>query len=420
MASRSGPESESCDTPSQRALTVDEARQRLLEAIEPLGTHQSVPLIDALDRVLAQDLHAPFDVPPHDNSAMDGYALRSEAVPQEGESRLAVVGTALAGAPYDGTVDLDQCVRIMTGGVLPRGCDTVIMQEQVRREGDTIVIRPGHRPGQHVRRAGEDLVADHTALAAGKRLTPADLGLAASLNATHLAVASRPRVSFFSTGDELLQPGDPPQPGRLYDSNRHALHALLLASGAEPRDLGIIPDRREALLGALKEAARDADAVISTGGVSVGEADFMRDSIAQAGEMRFWRVGIKPGRPFTFGRIGAAWFFGLPGNPVSAMVTYYQFVQPALRKMMGQQPRTPPRFRVPCITPLKKAPGRMEFQRGALDRDEHGLTVVRAVVGQGSHILRSMSEADCFIVLPATCGDLPAGAVVEVEPFGEL
>lgn len=420
MAPRAVSGGQGCDTSSPGDLTVDEARQRLLDAIAPLGELETVPLIQALHRVLARDLQAPFDVPAHDNAAMDGYALCSRAVPHQNTYRLKVVGTALAGLPYGGTPADGECVRIMTGAVLPPGCDSVIPQEQVQRDGDAIVIGPGLHPGQHVRRAGEDLGAGQIALVAGRRLTPADLGLAASLNITQLLVARRPRIAFFSTGDELIELGAPPASGKLYDSNRHALHALLLETGTEPRDLGIVGDRREALLDALKEAARDADAIISTGGVSVGEADFVRESMDQAGEMHFWRVGIKPGRPFSFGRVGGAWFFGLPGNPVSAMVTYYQFVQPALRKLMGQRPRTPPRFRVACTTPLKKAPGRAEFQRGALERDEQGRTVVRAVLGQGSHVLRSMSEADCFIVLPAECGDVPAGTVVEVEPFREL
>lgn len=417
MARPSTPGTDICDT--QPMLDVEEARRRLLDAMTPFTAAETVPLAEALNRVLARDLQAPFNVPPHDNAAMDGYALCSDDQPNSGSRRLAVIATVLAGAPYPGTVGKGQCVRIMTGGVLPRGCDTVVAQEQVQREAGYIVIGGGHRRSQYLRRAGEDLAAGQTALAAGKRLTPADLGLAASLGLAQLNVARRPRVAFFSTGDELLSADESPAAGKLYDSNRPALHGLLSNSGAEPRDLGIVPDRREALQAALLAAAADADAVITTGGASVGDADFVRDILGQSGELHFWRVGIKPGRPFTFGRIGGAWFFGLPGNPVSAMVTYYQFVQPALRRLMGQRPRTPPRFRVPCVTPISKTPGRMEFQRGVLER-AGDVTVVRAVAGQGSHILRSMSEADCFIVLPADCGDLPAGSPVDVEPFSEL
>ena len=420
MVHRSLTGAEGCGVPSPPALTVDEARQRLLEAVTPIDGEELVPLIRALNRVLVRDLTASFNVPPFDNSSMDGYALRGEDLPQQGARLLKVVGTALAGTSYGGTVAAGECIRIMTGALLPHGCDTVIMQEQAQRRDDAIVITPGHHRGQHVRCAGEDLAAGARAIAAGKRLTPADLGLAASLGVTHLTVTRRPRVSFFSCGDELLDQAAAPAAGKLYDSNRVALHGLLLETGAEPRDLGIIPDRREALQEALVKAAIDADAVISTGGVSVGDADLVRDGLRDVGQMHFWQVGIKPGRPFTFGRVGGAWFFGVPGNPVSAMVTYYQFVQPALRRLMGQRARSPVRFQVPCSTPLKKAPGRMEFQRGVLERDKEGAMVVRAVVGQASHILRSMSEADCFIVLPAACGDLSAGTLVEVEPFAEL
>jgi molybdopterin molybdotransferase len=400
-------------------LDVEEARRRLLDALTPLAAAETVPLFEALNRILAHDLQAPFNVPPYDNAAMDGYALRSDDLPDSGTRRLEVIATVPAGKPYPGTVESGQCARIMTGGALPRGCDTVVAQEQVQREEGFVVIGHGHRRSQFVRRAGEDLAAGRTAIAAGKRLTPADLGLAASLGVAQFRVARRPRVAFFSTGDELLRPDEPPAAGKLYDSNRPVLHGLLINSGVTPKDLGIVPDRREALLEALLAAAADADAVITTGGASVGDADFVRDILGQSGELHFWRVGIKPGRPFTFGRIGGAWFFGLPGNPVSAMVTYYQFVQPALRRLMNQRPRTPPRFKVRCVTPIGKAPGRTEFQRGVMERDG-GVTVVRALSGQGSHILRSMSEADCFIVLPADCGDLPAGSLVDVEPFSEL
>lgn len=412
---------ETCDTPSERdALSVDEARRRLLDRVAPLSAEESVALKEGLARIIAETVLAPFDVPPHANSAMDGYAVRSTDLPDKGRRRLTVIGTAMAGRPYTGEVTAGHCVRIMTGGVLPRGCDTVIMQEQAERTGDAISIGNGHNAGQHVRHAGEDLATGQTVIAAGKRLTPADLGLLASLGMDAVTVTRRPRVAFFTTGDELRTSGEPLAEGAVYDSNRYTLYGMLLQTGAEPLDLGVVRDRREALRETLVKAAAQADAVITTGGVSVGDADFVRDILAELGEVVFWKVGMKPGRPFAFGRIAQAWLFGLPGNPVSAMATYYQFVQPALRRMMGERERSPLHFKVPCATDLKKAPGRMEFQRGILETNAEGETMVRSIGGQGSHILRSMSEANCFIVLPAESGDVPAGTLVDVQPFAEF
>lgn len=412
---------ENCDTPSERdAFSVAEARRRLLDAVSPLSAKESIRLKEGLARIVAETVSAPFDVPPHANSAVDGYAVRSVDLPKQGRCRLTVIGTAMAGTPYRGEMAAGHCVRIMTGGVLPRGCDTVIMQEQAERVGDTINVGNDHSAGQHVRRAGEDLSAGQTVIAAGKRLTPADLGLLASLGMGAVTVTRRPRVAFFSTGDELRTSGEPLDEGAIYDSNRYTLYGLLLQTGAEPLDLGVVRDRREALRETLAKAAAQADAVITTGGVSVGDADFVRDTLAELGEVFFWKVGMKPGRPFAFGRIAQTWFFGLPGNPVSAMATYYQFVQPALRRMMGERERSPLHFKVPCATTLKKAPGRMEFQRGVLETNSEGETVVRSTGEQGSHILRSMSEADCFIILPAESGDVPAGTLVDVQPFAVL
>lgn len=409
---------DSCDDPAGHgALSVGEARRRILDRLRPLTETERLPLKHALDRVTAYPVQAPFDVPPHANSAMDGYALRSADLPKEGRRLLSVIGTVLAGAPFKGEVAAGQCVRIMTGGVLPRGCDTVIMQEQAERSGDQICINCGHTSGQHVRHAGEDLAAGQRVLPAGRRLTPADLGLLASLGMDSITVTRRPRVAFFSTGDELRSAGEPLDEGAIYDSNRYTLYGMLLQSGADPLDLGVVRDQPGALRHTLTQAAGQADAVISTGGASVGDADYVRDLLAELGEVLLWKVGIKPGRPFAFGHIQGAWLFGLPGNPVSVMATYYQFVQPALRLLMGERQHPPLRFKVPCADTLKKTPGRMEFQRGILEVDAQGGTVVRSTGGQGSHLLRTMSEANCFIVLPAESGDVPAGTPVEVQPF---
>jgi len=412
---------DTCLDPTERdALDVTDARHRIRSAIQPLLEKERIALKDSLNRILAEDLRAPFNVPPHANSAMDGYAVRSADLPHTQQRRLTVIGTALAGAPFAGEVAAGQCVRIMTGGVLPRGCDTVIMQEQAVREGDVITINSGHSAGQHVRPAGEDLAAGQQVFKAGKRISAADLGLLASLGVSVVTVIRRPRVAFFSTGDELRAVGEPLTEGAIYDSNRYTLLGLLLQTGVAPLDLGVVRDRQDELRAALIRAAAQADAVITTGGVSVGDADFVRDTLAGLGEVEFWKVGMKPGRPFTFGRIAQAWFFGLPGNPVSTMATYYQFVQPALRQLMGEEAHPPLQFKVPCVTALKKAPGRMEFQRGILETTAAGDTVVRSTGGQGSNLLRSMSEANCFIVLPAAWGDVAAGTLVEVQPFAGL
>lgn len=410
-----------CESPSQRySLSVAEARQRIRCAIQAVGESETIALKDSLGRIIAATLLAPFNVPPYDNSAMDGYAVRGADLPAAAQSRLTIIGTAFAGAPFTDEVKAGQCVRIMTGGMIPRGCDTVIMQEQAECNSDVITIGAGHRIGQYVRRAAEDLAAGQDVLKAGKRITPADMGLLASLGIDNITVSRRPRVAFFSTGDELRTSGASLDEGAIYDSNRTALYGLLLNTGVEPLDLGIVRDDRDTLRKTLAAAAVRADAVITTGGVSVGDADFVRDILAASGEVHFWKVGIKPGRPFAFGRIAQARFFGLPGNPVSAMVTYYQFVQPALRQMMGEQVHSPLQFKVPCSTALKKTPGRMEFQRGVLETHAKGETVVRSTGDQGSNILRSMSEANCFIVLPAECGDVPAGTLVDVQPFAGL
>ena len=410
----------SCINPIESGvLTVAGARERILSTIQALAESERIPLKESLGRILGENLCAPFDVPPWDNSAMDGYAVRSQDLPDAKQRRLTVVGTAMAGRPYNGEVLAGQCVRIMTGAMIPHGCDTIIMQEQATREGDTITIGAGHSGGQHVRRAGGDLAAGHGVLSAGRHITPADLGVLASLGIAQVTVTRRPRIAFFSTGDELRPIDQALDAGAIYDSNRYALYGMLQQTGVEAVGLDIVPDNREALRLALTQAA-DADAVITTGGVSVGDADFVRDVLAELGEVHFWKVGVKPGRPFAFGRIGRAWFFGLPGNPVSTMVTYYQFVQPALRRLMGEDVHPPLQFKVTCVTALNKSPGRMEFQRGILETNAAGETVVRSSGGQASNILSSMSEANCFIVLPAEWGDVPAGTLVEVQPFPGL
>jgi len=308
----------------------------------------------------------------------------------------------------------------MTGASVPEGADTVIMQEQVRRDGDSAVIGAGHRAGDNVRPAGEDLRRGETAVAAGTCIRPAQLGLIASLGVSEVRVRRRPRVAFFSTGDELKSVGEPLEEGQIYDSNRYTLFGMLTRLGLDVIDLGVVRDRPEEIEAAFTEAARRADAVITSGGVSVGEADFVTDTLDKLGEVGFWTVAIKPGRPIAFGHIGEACFFGLPGNPVSAMVTFYQLVQPALRKLAGDEAPEPPMLlRARTRSKLKKKPGRMEFQRGVF-RDSPEGYVVESTGHQGSGILRSMSEANCFIVLEQDRGRVEAGEQVLIQPFQGL
>lgn len=410
----------SCDDYEPNSLTVEDALQRIDQDLQPVRGEEQLALRSALGRVLAADVLSHINVPGHDNSAMDGYALRGTDLPSEGQAQLTVVGTSLAGQPYTETIQAGQCARIFTGAVMPNGTDTVIMQEHVERQADLITIAANHKKGQHVRPIGEDIAVGQPVLQAGQRLRPADIGLLASLGIPELTVKRNLRVAFFSTGDELRSVGEALQPGQIYDSNRYTLHGMLTRLGVEMVDMGRVRDTAEEVENALRSAAGCSDAIITSGGVSVGEADYVTDTLRRIGEMNFWKVAMKPGKPLTFGKIQPAVFFGLPGNPVSAMVTFYQFVQPALRRMMGENQVTPVRFTVPCLSPLKKTPGRLEFQRGLLENDEQGRLVVRSTGKQGSGILRSMSQANCFIILPRDCGHLEAGSDVLVEPFDGL
>ncbi len=409
-----------CDERDPTALPVSAALGRVLAVVRAVDGHEQLAIRSALGRVLAETLSSPVDVPAHTNSAMDGYALRSADLASTGRVELRVIGTALAGAPFAGAVGPGTAVRIMTGAVLPPGADCVVMQERVEAAGGHLRVGGGHRAGDNVRRAGEDLPRGGTVLQAGRRLLPADIGLLASLGVAEVRVWRRVRVAFFSTGDELRTLGQSLAQGEIYDSNRYTLHGMLRRLGVELVDMGVVRDRPGALRQALDEAARVADVVITSGGVSVGEADFVKDTLAALGEVDFWKIAMKPGRPLAFGRVGEAVFFGLPGNPVSVMVTFYQFVQPALRRMMGETYAEPVVVRVPCLTRLRKRPGRTEFQRGILGREADGSLVVRGTGDQGSGILSSVSRADCFIVLPEDCAGVDPGEAVTVQPFHGL
>jgi molybdopterin molybdotransferase len=398
------------------SMPVDKAREVIARFLSPITATERIHVRAALGRVLATDVISPLDVPAHDNSAMDGYAVRFADLPREGDVTLTVAGTSFAGAPFAGAVKPGTCVRIMTGGVVPAGADTIVMQEHVKASGDAVTIGAGHRKGQNLRRAGEDLATGQVALKRGLTLRPADIGLISSLGLPEVAVYRRLRVAFFSTGDELVSLGTLPKEGQIYDSNRYTIHGMLTRLGCEVLDMGVVRDDPALLEDAFGTAAAAADVVITSGGVSVGEADFVRDLLNKMGEVVFWKIAMKPGRPLAYGRIGHAHFFGLPGNPVSVMVTFYQFVRDALLRLAGCDPVPPlPVFKVPCTSVLKKAPGRTEFQRGILSRDGGGNWSVRVTGEQGSGILRSMSEANCFIILPTEQGNVAAGALVDVQ-----
>ncbi len=411
----------SCADPeSPETLTVDGARERILAAITPIATRERLALRKGLDRFLAEPIVSPIDVPGHTNSAMDGIALNSEDLPAE-SVELKLIGTAYAGSPFSGHCGRGECVRIMTGAPIPSGADTVVMQEQTQAVGDDRVrIGKGHRAGQNIRQAGEDVARGDTVLEPGRRLTAADLGILASLGFGEISVRRRPRVAFFSTGDELRGVGEVLREGEIYDSNRYSLYGMLRRAGVETLDLGVIPDIPQALRTAFDEAAACADVVISSGGVSVGSADYTKRILQERGEMAFWQIAMKPGRPLTFGRLGDARFFGLPGNPVAVMVTFYQFVLPALHWLASGTPYRPFTLMARSQGPIRKRAGRFEFIRGQLMRGTGDELSVLSLSHQGSGVLTSMSRGNCFILLDAECDGVRPGDMVRVQPFAAL
>jgi molybdopterin molybdotransferase len=399
-------------------LTVDEARRQIIDKINPITSSEKLSLRNALSRILAKDIISPLDVPGHTNSAMDGYAVSGNDLPQSGEQIYQVIGKSLAGAPFNGNCNAGQCVRIMTGAVMPDGTDTVIMQEHVAATAtDTVRIGDGHRPGQNVRRAGEDISAGGTVLQTSHKLTPADLGILSSLGIGEVKVRRRPRVAFFSTGDELRSIGESLAEGDVYDSNRYSLYGMLKRLDVEILDMGVVKDDIDELRNAFLDAASMADVVITSGGVSVGEADYIKPILEQTGEINFWKIAMKPGRPLTHGRIGNSLFFGLPGNPVAVMVTFYQFVQPALNYLASGTESLPWTMLATSSNNINKRPGRYEFQRGILEQGAGGQLTVRKTGQQGSGVLTSMSRANCFILLPENCDGVSAGDEVRVQLF---
>jgi molybdopterin molybdotransferase len=421
MTTKSLRELSCADDYDPNSMPVAKAREFIQAYLTPVAGIEKVNIRAALGRILAEDIISPINVPSHVNSAMDGYAVRFKDLNADGETVLRMTGSALAGKPYAGRVSDKQCVRIMTGGVLPEGTDTVVMQEHASADGPNIRFGGGHKLGQNIRQAGEDLAIGQAVLKTGKHIRPAELGLLASLGIAEIAVRRRLRVAFFSTGDELRSIGSPLEEGQIYDSNRYTIYGMLTRLGAEVLDMGVVKDDPASLERALSEAAAVADVVITSGGVSVGEADYIKELLSRLGEVVFWKIAMKPGRPLAYGKIGQAHFFGLPGNPVSVMVTFYQFVREALLILMGRsQDIAMPVLRATCVSALKKAPGRTEFQRGILSQNKNGEWTVRVTGEQGSGILRSMSQANCFIILPESQGNVVPGTLVEVQVLDGL
>ncbi len=410
-----------CADNANELLSFEQGRQRILDAIKTIDASEQLPIRSALNRILARPVVSAIDVPPFANSAMDGYALRSTDVQPAQDNNFKIIGKCFAGAPFTGSVSEGECVRIMTGAVMPEGADAVVMQEHTRHEGDSVILSHDAIPaGTNVRCAGEDTRCGDTVLEPGIRIGPAEIGLLASVGVGEVHVQRKLRAAFFSTGDELTSVGSPLQAGQIYDSNRYILYATLENAGVECHDLGVIADDREAVRTAFKQAGNTADLVITSGGVSVGDADFVTSTLEELGEVSLWRMAMKPGKPLAFGRLGQACFFGLPGNPVSVMATFYQFVLPAIHKMNGLNKRPPLLIQVTAGEDFKKAPGRMEFQRGILSHDAQGQWTVRSTGSQGSHVLTSMSKANCFILLDTDSTGAEQGSPVTVQPFSDF
>ncbi|MDP2251254.1 MAG: molybdopterin molybdotransferase MoeA [Hydrogenophaga sp.] len=405
-----------------QALSADRVNEFLARLVEPVTTTEDVSVFDALDRVLAADVVSPISVPPHDNSAMDGFAFDSALLQSGQPLKLRVAGTAFAGKAWSGSLQADQCLKIMTGAIMPAALDTVVPLEFVKVEGDVVEIPPGVvKAGDNRRLLGEDLMAGQPALRKGQTLGPAALGLIASLGLPKVTVFRRIKVAYFSTGDEILTLGEPIREGAVFDSNRYTVFGLLKRMGVDVVDMGVVRDEPQLLEAAFRSAAAQADAIITSGGVSMGEADHTKAMMKQLGDVAFWRIAMRPGRPMAVGRISEAGksslLFGLPGNPVAVMVTFLAFVRPALQRLSGGMATEPVLLQAKSLEPLRKKPGRTEYQRGIVSRAADGSLTVRITGNQGSGVLSSMVEANGLIVLHHSQGNVAVGDSVDVMMF---
>jgi len=415
----------SCDDVFEpELLPVSVAVERMAAQITPVIDTVELPLRAALGRIAASSIESPIDVPAYTNSAMDGFAIHSNDLPESGETSLTILGTVWAGKPLDLQIVSGQCVRIMTGGMMPAGTDTVVIQEHASVDGSSVVIDGSTNPGKNVRMAGEDISSGESIITTGTNLEPAHIGLMASLGIDRVTVFRQLKVAFFSTGDELrpleTHAGQTLGPGELFDSNRHTLYSMLERLGVETIDLGVVADTPEATREAFIKAADQADLIISSGGVSAGQADFVSSTLAELGEVTFWKLAMRPGRPLACGTVGNAHFFGLPGNPVAVMVAFYEFVQPSIKRMQGCSRLNPPRFLARCENRLRKSPGRIEYQRGIFETTPDGVTTVRTTGKQGAGRLSSMCMANCLIVIAAEKDGVEPGDMVQIEPFHAL
>ncbi len=400
------------------SISLTEALHKIEERVLPVHACERLPIRECLDRVNNEAVKSPHNVPPLPNSAMDGFALAIDSLAQGEITELDEIGTAYAGTPFNGACGPGQCVRIMTGAVVPDGTDAVIMQEQVEvTDAGKIRVDSDHRVGENIRQAGEDVTKGEIVIEAGVRLSPADLGVLASLGIGQLQVKRKPVVAFFSTGDELVSIGDPLEPGKIYDSNRYSLHGMLSSMTVDIIDLGVVKDDPKVMRDVLEKASLQADLIISTGGVSVGEADYIKPALADLGTTEFWKIALKPGRPMTFGQIDASIFMGLPGNPVAVMVTFSQLVVPAIHALAGANHRGPALFPARALDQMRKKPGRYEFQRGIATLDDNNKWQVGKTGKQGSGILTSMSRANCFIVLSDENAGVEPGDEVDIQFF---
>jgi molybdopterin molybdotransferase len=402
-------------------LPVEQALQRILDTVNVTEDFEQIPITKARGRTLHEDVYAPFAVPGHDNSAVDGYAFHSADIPAQGTAELKIAGTAFAGKPFRETISPKQCIRIMTGAALPANADTVVMQEHVQISENTITIDSMLRHGQNIRRAGEDLQSGSIVLPAGKFLLPADIGLFASMGIAEIKVRRKLHIAIASSGDEVYAIGDQRSADGIYDSNRYSLMAALSRPDIEISDLGILEDKPAQLLQTFTETAQYADLIISSGGVSVGEADYTKTALETSGHIDFWKIAVKPGRPMAFGKLGKSVFFGLPGNPVAVMVTFYLFVLPAIEKMLGMVNKPLlPQLQMKSSEDIRKKPGRTEIVRGIIEQDSNGTWSAKTTGQQGSGILRSMSLANAFIILEHERSSVKTGEWVTVQPFAGL
>ncbi len=415
-------QSSCADDNEQDTLSVEHALQSMLANISEQAASEKIHLTDAVDRTLADSITSSINVPSHRNSAVDGYAIFQADLPANGDiATLNIVGQVVAGHAYEGDIQQGQCIQIMTGAQMPLLTDTVIMQEHVEVHGNSIHIDDRHNPGQNVRQAGEDIQQGQVVLQAGIKLTPPQIGLIASLGISEVCVKTPLVAAVFSTGDEVLNIGETPRKGCIYDSNRYSLIAALKKIGCKVLDMGIIADDPDKLRDAFELASKHSHVIFTSGGVSVGEADYTKQVLSETGAINFWKVAMKPGRPVAFGKIGDSTFFGLPGNPVAVMVTFYQFALPCLQKMMGlTSPLIAPIIDAKCTHSIRKIAGRTEFQRGILSKGNGDEWEVCTTGQQGSGILRSMSDANSFIILEHNRSSISEGESVSVQPFSSL